>query len=102
MFSAHIVYGLGIVVSLINIVLWSQIIRAQIGQYNGDNKNNQYKTILLIFGVVSLAANFVPIWFDIYRILNDTNPTNIFYAYVMSSYLYRTATALMFYLLYKY
>lgn len=102
MFSAHLVYGLGVLVSLVNITLWIQIIRAQIDQYNEYSENNSYKTILLIFGIVSLAANFVPIWFDIYRIYHNTNPTNIFYAYVMSSYLYRTATAIMFWILYKY
>lgn len=100
MFSARLVYGLGIAVTVFSIGLWISIIRAQLKQFN---KNNSiFKIVLLIFAIISLYSNFLPIWFDIYRLANNANPTNLFYAYVMNNYLYRTITAVMFYVLYRY
>ncbi len=100
MFSAHLVYGLGIAVSVLNILLWGQIILAQIKTFNGNG--SVYKQLLLIFASISLLSNLIPIWFDIYRLAHDSNPTNLFYAYVVTSYLYRTATAIMFLIIYRY
>lgn len=102
MFSAHLVYSLGIVVSLLNVVLWTRIVSSQIKQFSHNRINENIKRLLLAFGVISLLSNFVPIWFDIYRLANNANPTNLFYAYVTTSYLYRTATAVMFFLIYRY
>lgn len=100
MFSARLIYGLGVGVSLLSIFLWGTIVRAQIGGYK---KNiSIFKSVLLVFSVTSILSNVVPIWFDIYRIVHDANPTNIFYAYVISSYMYRTITALMFFIIYRY
>lgn len=102
MFSYNIVFGVGLVISLFNVCIWLRVILAQTRQFTPDKKNNSVKVILLTFGILSLMSNFVPMWYDIYRLANQTSPTNIFYAYVMNSYLYRTATAIMFYLVYKY
>lgn len=101
MFSAHLVYGLGIAVSILNIFLWTQIVGSQVKQFSAVNMNINIKRLLLAFGVISLFSNTVPIWFDIYRLIHDSNPTNLFYAYVVTSYLYRTITAVFFYLIYK-
>jgi hypothetical protein len=100
MFSSHLVFGLGIAVSVLNMLMWVPIIRAQLKEFNGNA--SRYKTILLVFSIISLFSNVMPIWFDIARIVNDANPTNLFYAYVMTSYLYRSATVIMFWLIYRY
>lgn len=102
MFSARLIYSLGIFVSVVNIALWSRIVMAQVNQYKTIKMDKSLKILLLIFGAVSLSANFIPIWFDAYRLINAANPTNIFYAYVMNSYLYRTITTVMFFIIYRY
>lgn len=100
MFSARLIYSIGILVSVSNIVVWATIIRTQLRGYK--NNASIFRTILLVFTITSLFSNIIPIWFDIYRLINNANPTNIFYAYVINSYMYRTITALLYYILYKY
>ena len=103
MVSAYIVFGLGIAVSTMNIILWCFIIRSQIEQFLPNKKKNDYiKKVLLLFGVISLLANIIPIWFDIYRLIYIVEPSNIFYTYVINSFLYRTTTTIMFYLIYRF
>lgn len=102
MFSARIIFSLGIIVGLFNMALWATVIKAQLEQFHRGEMLRSIKVILLTFGFVSLASNIIPVWLDIYRLYNNSNPTNIFYAYVMNSYIYRTTTAIMFYLIYKY
>lgn len=100
MFSARLIYSLGILVSLLNMCLWAVIIRAQIKGFNGNN--SIFKGTLLVFTAISLYSNILPIWFDIFRLAHNANPTNLFYAYVMNNYLYRTISALLFYLMYRF
>lgn len=100
MFSYYLVFSLGLALSALSIGLWYVIVRSQLAQYNGSN--SVVKNVLLFIGVVGLFANFVPIWFDIYRLMHQVNLSNIFYAYTMNNYLYRTLTALGFWIIYKY
>lgn len=102
MLSYKVLYGIGLFVSVSNIFLWLPIIHAQLKQFK-VKRNVDSKLILLIFAIISLASNITPIWFDIFRLTHlNTAPTNIAYAYITSQYLYRTATAIMFYILYRY
>lgn len=100
MFSARLVYGLGILVSLLNMVIWAVIMKSQVKLFNGNG--SRYKQILLAFSAISLFSNVTPIWYYIYRLSNNTNPTNIFYSFIINIYIYQTVTAIMFYILYKY
>lgn len=101
MFSARVIYLLGISVSLVSIFVWIRILIAQIEQYKTVVMNTYIKKIMLLFVAISLSSNFVPIWFYIYRLSHNSNPTNIFYAFVINVYTYQATTAVMFYLLYK-
>lgn len=100
MFSAHLVYGLGILVSILNMTIWGVIMRSQIKLFNGNN--SRYKQILLGFSGISLISNITPIWYYIYRLSNNTNPTNIFYSFIINIYIYQTVTAIMFWVIYNY
>lgn len=102
MFSAHIIYGLGIVVSSISMLIWIRLFFAAMGQFNETRQLNTTKAILVAFTVTSALSNPVPIWFYIYRLAHNTSPTNIFYAYVMSVYIYQVSSAIMFFIIYKY
>lgn len=101
MISPYVIFGLGIVVSLANVYLWGVIIRSQLRQLHKSKMNMRIKKLLLIFSGVSLASNFMPVWFDIYQIGIHQQHTNISYAYIISQYLFRTTVAWMFYLIYK-
>lgn len=101
MVSGRIIFGLGIVVSVVNIVIWIIVLRSQFKQYNSNKMNDRIKTALLIFGLISLFSNITPIWFDIFQITRNAHPSNIGFAYTISQYIYRTITAFMFYLIYK-
>ena len=101
MFSATAIYGLGLLVSLVNILLWVVILRSQFQQFSRNRMNERIKIALLVFGVLSLFSNITPIWFDVYQITRQAHPTNITIAYIISQYLYRTVTASMFYIIYR-
>lgn len=101
MFSSHLIFGLGLIVSVVNVFIWVIILRSQIKQFNKNAMNHRIKVSLMIFGIVALLSNFTPIWFDIYQIARNAHPTNIGVAYTISQYLFRTITAFMFYVIYK-
>lgn len=100
MVSYTLMFSLGIVVSLMNMYLWTGTIRSQLKQLQVKS-NNHIKINLLIFGFTSILSNLVPIWFDIYQINRGTHPTNIGVALLTSYYLTNTVSAFMFYLIYK-
>lgn len=101
MVSYMIYYSLGIVVSLVSIGVWIVIMRSQLKQFRGNSANSFIKKVLIAFGIISILSNFVPIWFDIYQLQRHAHPSNIGIAYNTSQYLFRTATAFMFYLIYR-
>lgn len=103
MYSAIIIYGLGIVVSILDVFLWGRIVLSQTRQFNSIKTNDLIKSLLLVFGIASLLSNITPTWFDIYRLLypQTAHPSNISYAYITGQYFYRTMTAIMFYVIYK-
>lgn len=100
MVSYILIFSLGIVISLINIFLWSVTLRSQLKQL-GNKANSAIKHNLLIFGFTSMLSNIVPIWFDVYQIGQSRHPTNIGFALLTSYYLSNTVSAFMFYLIYK-
>lgn len=128
MFSATFVYGLGLVLSVVGIILLIPVIRSQIINFppnplkkfmtdvlrplvRGQTKqsfnaffNSPYtmKFLLLCLTVGILLSNFVPMWFDIYRLLDVTKPSNIGYSYIINNYLARLTAAVLIYLVYKY
>lgn len=101
MLSNYIVFGVGLLVSLFNILLWQTIIHSQLKQFSASKMNTHIKKMLLVFAISSVVSNIVPIWFDVYRLSHQVPITNIFYAYAASAYIYRTLTAVMFYLIYR-
>lgn len=100
MVSYTVMFSLGIVISLMNMYLWSGTLRSQLKQFE-NRTNNHIKQNLLIFGFTSVLSNLVPIWFDIYQIHRGTHPTNIGVALLTSYYLTNSVSAFMFWLIYK-
>lgn len=100
MFSAKLIYSTGITVGIFSIILWTIILKAQLRDYK--NNKSVFKKVLMAFAISSILSNIVPIWFYFYRLTYNSNPTNIFYAYVVNVYIYQIVTAVMFYILYKY
>lgn len=101
MVSDKVIFGLGVAVSLVNILIWCIVIRSQLKQYK-KKKNLSLKKALLVFSGAELYSNFVPIWFDLYQIIHHAHPSNIVYAYTTSQYVGRTIAAIMVYLVYSY
>lgn len=101
MYSDKLIFGLGVAVSVVNILIWVIVMRSQLKQYK-INKNRALKFVLLVFSGAELYSNFVPIWFDLYQIIHAAHPSNITYAYTTSQYVGRTIAAIMMYIVYCY
>lgn len=100
MFASHMIYLLGIVVSIINVCFWGAIIKSQLSRKSSAPE--YAKRLLLVFTVGALLSNAVPIWFDIVQLQRSAHPNNLVIAYSTSQYLFRTLAACMFYLIWRY
>lgn len=100
MLSARLIYILGIIVSSCSIGIWGVIILAQLKVYK--DRISTRRAILLAIAIESLYSNFIPIWYYIYRLSHNSNPSNIFYAFVMNYYLTQAINAVLYFIMYKY
>lgn len=102
MVSYPVFYGVGIVVSLLNIILLRLVLNSQLKQFTSNRMNDRIKRALLVLTCAALLSNVVPIWFDVHQISIHAHPSNIGIAYTTSQYLFRTIVAFMLYLIYRF
>lgn len=98
------IYELGILVSLFNIVLLSNVVHKQFKELRVRTRPEliSLKKVLLSLAIILLFANIYPVVYDIIRLLHPIDRDDLSNVYSLNNYVYRLLAAVFMYLIYKY